>query len=498
MKNEMVQNLNAGQYRTFTENGAAAYSSAAAGSLLDLFSLAGSLRSRIHDISSMFASALCEERLLAVKLAFYTRDVRGGLGERDAGRMMFHTLANLFPEVMKKNLALIPEYGRYDDLVSLLDTRVKEDVLAILKEQLEKDIKAMKKGQPVSLLAKWLPSVNTSSLKTRKKARMIASSFGLSEKEYRKMLSALRSYMNVTEVRLSAKDYELIRYEAVPSYAMMRYRNAFAKHDTERFVKYMNDVSEGRKVIHSDTLYPYDLVSKYCSDLRADLFDCGWSGIKDEDEIIEAQWQALPEYLSLEENTLVMVDISGSMYGRPMATSTGLGIYFAERMKGAFHNRIMLFAEHPVFIELKGSTLRDKLIQILGQDIGYSTDLEAAFSLVLDTAVRNHMKNEDLPQRIVVISDGEINALRESTDWLFMDEMKRRFERAGYRMPDLVLWNVESRQNTFHALSDTENVQMCSGQSISVFKTLTDCLHMTPYEYMIHVLNSPRYECITV
>jgi hypothetical protein len=260
----------------------------------------------------------------------------------------------------------------------------------------------------------------------------------------------------------------------------------------------MNDVSEGRKVIHSDTLYPYDLVSKYCSELRADLFDYGWSGIKDEDEIIEAQWQALPEYLSLEENTLVMVDISGSMYGRPMATSTGLGIYFAERMKGAFHNRIMLFAEHPVFIELKGSTLRDKLIQILSQDIGYSTDLEAAFSLVLDMVVKNHMKNEDLPQRIVVISDGEINALRESTDWLFMDEMKRRFERAGYRMPDLVLWNAQSRQNTFHALSDTENVQMCSGQSISVFKTLTDCLHMTPYEYMIHVLNNPRYECITV
>jgi hypothetical protein len=158
----------------------------------------------------------------------------------------------------------------------------------------------------------------------------------------------------------------------------------------------------------------------------------------------------------------------------------------------------MLFAEKPRFIELKGETLRDKLIQILSQKPGYSTDLEKAFELVLRTASANQLEQEDLPSRIVVISDNEINRLTSQTRWLFVDEMKARFEAAGYQMPSLVLWNVDSRQNTFHALYDEENVVMCSGQSLSVLRSLIDTLKMTPYEYMMQVLNNPRYDCITV
>ena len=303
---------------------------------------------------------------------------------------------------------------------------------------------------------------------------MIASAFGYTEKEYRKTLSALRAYLNVTEVRLSAKEYEQIDYEAVPSRAMLRYRNAFRKHDADRFEKYIADVSEGTAQIHSSVLYPYDLVHQY-----ADCSQLYWYGlgiVKEENALIEEQWKALPSYINDEENTLVMVDVSGSMYGRPIETSMGLGIYFAERMKGMFHNRIMLFAEKPRFIELKGETLSDKLIQILSQKPGYSTDLEKAFELVLRTASANHLEQEDLPSRIVVISDNEINRLTSQTRWLFVDEMKARFEAAGYQMPSLVLWNVDSRQNTFHALYDEENVVMCSGQSLSVLRSLIDTL----------------------
>lgn len=497
--NQMVRNLMIGQNLKLTENGALASKSTNTSSLLDLFALAGSLRNRPEAICRMYQRALIEDRLHALKLAFYTRDIRGGLGERNTARCMFRVLAENYPETLKKNLKLIAEYGRYDDLCDLLNTRVREDVIRLLHEQLKKDIEAMQKGQPVSLLAKWLPSVNTSSVHSRRQARMLAEAFGYSEREYRKTLSALRSFLNVTEVRMSAKDYELIRYEAVPSNAMNRYYNAFSRHDRKRFDAYMEQVRTGTKTIHSETLYPYDIVMKYVTSFWSYGFSSDGPLIRrDADPVLEAQWKALPELLDQQENCLVMVDISGSMYGLPIATSVGLGIYFAERNKGAFQNHIMLFAGVPELIALKGDTLHEKLQFIFSLEPGYNTDLEAAFELLLRTAVRNHMAQSDLPERIVVISDSEIDRLRHSTRWTFVDEMKKRFEKAGYQMPSLVLWNVASRQNTFLSSGDAQNVQLCSGQSVSVFKTLIDTLHLDPYEYMIHVLNNPRYDAVTV
>lgn len=493
----MVQNLMIGQLKKRTENGADALAGSAAGSLTDLFALAGSLRSRPEAIPPMYRRALIENRLLAAKLAFYTRDVRGGLGERTAGRMMFRVLAQRDPDAMRKNLALIPEYGRFDDLCDLLDTPVKEDVLQLLRQQLLKDISAMREGRPVSLLAKWLPSVNTSSHSSRIKAKKLASAFGYTEREYRKTLSALRSYLNVTEVRMSALEYEQIRYESVPSKAMNNYYRAFSAHDSRRFQEYMDSVKAGKKRIHSDTLYPYDIVMKYIDSFWS--FDSYGPLVRREtDPVLEEQWKALPDLLDHDENTLVMVDISGSMYGRPIAASVGLGIYFAERNHGPFAEHILTFSKTPELVRLKGNSLRDKLEYVFSREAGLNTDLEAAFDLVLRAAVANQMSQSDLPERIVVISDSEIDRLRSSTDWIFVNEMKQRFEKAGYRMPSVVLWNVESRQNTFLALGDAENVQLCSGQSVSVFKSLIDTLHMDPYEYMIHVLNDPRYDAVTV
>ena len=493
----MVQGLMTGQAMKLTENGASALGSAMAGSLLDLFAQAGSLRSRPETAGALFRRALIEDRLPAVKLAFYTRDIRGGLGERATARLMFRILADMYPETMRKNLHLVAEYGRYDDLLELLDTRVQEDVLVLIQQQLKQDITAMKEGRPVSLLAKWLPSVNTSSLSSRKKARRIAGALGLTEREYRKTLSALRSYMNVTEVRLSAKDYELIQYEEVPAAAMRRLHHAFEKHDSERFSAFVEKVNQGLASVHSDTLFPYDIVRSY---YEHDGFGFSFGGfdIPEPDPVLEAQWKALPDYTDSEENSLVMVDVSGSMYGLPICTSVGLGIYFAERNKGVFHNMFMMFAERPRLVELRGETLRDKLAEVFSQDPGYSTDLEAAFELVLRTAVRNDLPQAEMPARIIVISDGEINRLRAQTDWLFADEMKRRYEKAGYTMPALVLWNVEARHNTFHAKGDAENVQLCSGQAASVFKNLAGTLKMSPYEYMIHVLDNPRYDAVTL
>ncbi|MBR2810743.1 MAG: DUF2828 family protein, partial [Solobacterium sp.] len=278
--------------KKLTENGAAAMKTAGAGALLDLFAMCGAMRMRKQDVMAKYAAALNEDRLLAARLAFYTRDVRGGLGERETARVMFAALAAYCPQVMRKNLALIPEYGRWDDLFILLKVpSLKDNVIALLQKQLETDLQGAAAGRPVSLLAKWMPSVNTSSYETRKLARKLAAAFGMSERDYRHMLAGLRAYLNVTEVRLSDREYGEIRYPAVPSGAMLKYRNAFVRHDHDRFVSYLQDVENGKAAIHAGTQFPYDIAGIYTREVF------GWSRPETVsiDRTAEAQWQALPD-----------------------------------------------------------------------------------------------------------------------------------------------------------------------------------------------------------
>ncbi len=478
---------------TLTENGELALSSTGSGALLDLFALAGSLRSRVKDVPVKFACALAEDKLLATKLAFYARDIRGGLGEREAARAMFLTLANVYPDIMRKNLELVVEFGRWDDLLVLLDTPVADDVVALVKKQLTSDVSLSKDHKPISLLAKWLPSANTSSYATRQKARKLAKALGMDKKDYRKTLSMLRRYLNVTEVDMSAKEYDKITYEAVPSMAMNRYRVAFWRNDKERFGAYMEQVKSGEKKIRAGTLYPYDIVQKYTDKIMGYRWE-----LPAMDPVIEEQWKALPNYIEGENNILIMVDLSGSMMGRPIATSIGLGIYFAERNKGAFSNVFLTFSQVPDLVTIKGNTLLEKVASVAKSNWGYNTNLEAAFDVLLNTAVKKQVPREEMPSSIIVISDGEIDCVLRDTQWTFVEEMKDRFQKAGYELPNLVLWNVESRHDVFHALGDAENVQLCSGQSASIFKTLLNSLNMTPYEYMLSVLNNPRYDVVKI
>ena len=250
------------QNKKLTENGATALNSSGT-ALLDLFATSGALRERNDkEIENMFIKAMVEDKALATKLAFYTRDIRGGLGERKTARIMFKALANHYPQIMLDNIHLLFEYGRCDDLLSLLDTEIESDVIELITKTLKEDLANMIKGKTISLLAKWLPSVNTSSIKTRKLAIKIANALNMSQKEYRKTLSSLRAYLNVTEVRMSSKDYSLIKYDEVPSYAMHNYSNAFRRNDLDRFTTYLESLKKGETKINSSTLYPYDIIEK--------------------------------------------------------------------------------------------------------------------------------------------------------------------------------------------------------------------------------------------
>jgi len=489
-----------------TENGAAAYDSTAQGALLDLFSQIGALRPRTdREIEQKFAAAFREDKLLATKMLFYSGDIRqGGLGERRTFRICLRWLAENHPEIVNKNIELIPYFNRFDSWFVLCGTKCEELMWENVAKTLTADMEAYnassaKKIVPVSLLAKWMPSENTSSVKTRQMAARAMRALHLQPRKYRKMLSALRKHINVVERQMSAGEWGLIDYAKVPSYAMHNYGSAFAKHDHERFDAYLKSVSKGEVKINAATLYPYDLVEKYMSR--------GYSGrcygdcyINDKlDKVVEAQWKALPNYLTKPMNAVVMADVSGSMRGRPMATSIGLAIYFAQHNTGLYHNQYMTFTNEPHFVNIKeGASLLENVQKVASAGVGYSTSLEKAFQEVLNVAVANRVPANQMPKTFVVISDMEIDKyMRPGRHWDFLKVMEARYNAKGYKLPKIVMWNVNARKDT--VLSQDENTIFISGQSPSSFKALCQELDgITAYELMLQVLNGKAYAKVRI
>ena len=205
----------------------------------------------------------------------------------------------------------------------------------------------------------------------------------------------------------------------------------------------------------------------------------------------------MPNYVEEGTNAIVMADVSGSMSGRPMATSIGLAIYFAERNKGDYHNLFMTFSSKPQIAQLKGETIYQKIHNVSKAQWGNSTNLKAAFEKVLNIAIEGNIPKQDMPKSIIVISDMEIDYCGDR-DWTFYDKMKHKYEKHGYEIPNIVFWNVKSRHDVFHADKSRKGVQICSGQSVTVFKQLIGCIGYTPVDMMNKVINSERYDCITV
>ena len=476
---------------TRTENGAVALNTSG-DALLDLFSTIGSLREANEDrITRLFADAYKEDPLFATKIAFYGRDVRGGLGERRAFRILIRYMAEYHAEALRPNLDLIGVYGRYDDLYELIGTPLEDDMWAAMKKQFEEDLQNLNDDKAISLLAKWIKTADASSEKTRKLGILTAQKLGYPVYNFKRIVRTMRKKIGVIESLMSAGRWDEIEYSAVPSRAMMIYRNAFQKHDEDRYNAFINKAVNGEEKINSATLYPYDLIEKIWN------MSCyGANKVKD-DKTVEAQWRQLPNYVEEGTNALVIADTSGSMYGRPMATSVGLAIYFAERNKGAYHNMWMSFSTNPHIHVLKGETLAQKIGSIDMNDWNGNTDLKAAFNLVLDIAEKNDVPPEEMPKSLIVISDMEIDFCGNK-EWTFYDKVSAKFRKAGYEIPNIIFWNVNSRHDIFHADSKRKGVQLCSGQSAAVFKQMMACVGMTPVEAMAKTINSERYEPITV
>ena len=475
---------------TRTENGAAALNTTG-DARLDFFGSVGSLRSADTErITRLFSEAYKEDPLFATKIAFYARDVRGGLGERQTFRTLLQFMAKYHPEALRPNLDLIGVYGRCDDLYCLIGTPLEDEMWTAMKRQFEEDRQNLQEGNALSLLAKWIKTADASSENTRKLGILTAQKLGYSVYEFKRLVRAMRKQIGIVEALMSTGRWDEIRYSAVPSRAMMIYRNAFMKHDADRFGEFVQKAAGGEETVHSQTLYPYDIVEK--------VMGMSWSGIRITDnDTLEAQWRQLPDYVEAGTNALVIADTSGSMYGRPMATSVGLAVYFAERNTGPYHNMFMSFSGTSRIQMLKGETLAQKIASINMNDWANNTNLEAAFQHVLEIAIRNHVAQEDMPKSLIVISDMEIDYCGDK-NWTFYEQMAKRFRRHRYRIPNIIFWNVESRHDVFHADRSRTGVQLVSGQSAAMFRQVMQWVDMNPVEAMEKTIGSERYAAITV
>lgn len=488
---------------TRTENGAVALNTTS-DALLDLFGTIGALRNADETrIITLFEEAYKANPLIATKILFYARDIRGdeetsGLGERKVFRVILKYCAKYHPEAIRPNLDLIGVYGRYDDLYELVGTPLEKDMWTAMKKQFEEDLENMGKGNAISLLAKWIKTADASSPKTRALGKLTAQKLGYDVYNFKRIVRAMRKQIGIVESLMSTGRWNEIKYSEVPSRAMMIYRNAFKKHDEERFNQFAQKAVTGEEKINSSTLYPYDIVSKYAA---RNWYDGKWytgSNLNEtEENVLQAQWDQLPNYVNEGTNALVIADTSGSMSGRPMDTAVSLAIYFAQRNHGAFKNLWMNFSSNPSYQQIKGKTLKQILNNIDYHNWSGSTNCKAAFEMILDTAIQYHIPQEDMPKALIIISDMEFDNCG-GRNWTFYDQMKNEFARNGYEIPSIIFWNCESRHDVFHTDKNRKGTILVSGQSASVFKQLMGSVNYTPMEFMMKTVNAKRYDPITI
>lgn len=484
---------------TTTENGEYALSTSLS-KVLDLFARVGAMRGASEsEIVSLFDKAYAENKELAVKTLMYARNIRGGLGERRSVRILLKYMGQRDPKIAEQIIPYVPFYGRWDDLYTFVGTPVEKPMFAFLKAVLTADIKAKREGsKDVTLLAKWLKSVNTSSAESVKLGKLTAQALGMGQKEYRKILVEMREYLGVLEVQLSKNDFAGLEYKTMCTRALFKYRRAFKTKDAENYGAFIEGLNAGTIEKKSDALYPYDVVRAY-NNAR------GYNG-RNYDASLEGMWKTIPDYVNGEFPVVVMADTSGSMQNgmgdvNPIDLSLSLAVYFAERNKGVWGNMFMTFSNQPDWIELtEGSTLCTKLNSI--PQINANTNYEAAYKLILDTAKRGKVAPEDMPKALIVISDMQFDESTsrvciyrsERIKELVSTKMRKAFAAEGYELPTCVYWNVNAKKATFHATADDRGVLMVSGCAPSVFKQVLEGLGRTPMQHMMEVLSAYELE----
>lgn len=491
--NTFLNELKASTNFGYTENGAIKYLSTL-NPVLDMFAFGGAYRTRsTSDRILLFKNAYEVDPMLAIKCLFYLRDVRGGMGERKFFREVFHWLSKEGVEVAKRLVPFIAEYGRWDDILySTVDTPVFEEALKIVKFQLALDMECT----TPSLLAKWLPSCNASSRVTKEMGNKVRKYLGMTYKEYRKTLSVLRSRINIVEKLMSENRWDEIEFDKIPSVAGLKYKNAFARRDILA-KKYETFAKDNNTTVNADTLYPYDIAHKVFTTNKDNDVDRA---------MLQKYWDNLPNYYgNNEENGIAIVDTSGSMWGKPIEAAVSLGAYIAEKAHGPFANHFITFSSDPHLVKFEGVDIYDKFQRCKRADWGMSTNLEAVFNLLLETAKSNNTKVEDMPTRLYIFSDMEFNQCLEGCSYWntsqsvarekimsLTENMDLKWREAGYKLPEIIFWNLNARNDNIPALGN--KFSYVSGLSPVMIETILG--GKSGVELMLEKLNSDRYAAL--
>lgn len=468
---------------TETLNGAKAYKSTL-NACVDLFGQINACRNDIAKAKRLFALAYREDAETAVRILFNSRDIRGGQGERKIFRELFQDLIQENSEIGKKLIGLIPEYGRWDDLLILENTSVWDEVLKVIGVQFYKDRLALSLGEgKVSILAKWMPSINASSADTKRLGRKIAAYLELTERQYRKELSKLRTHIKIVEQKMCAKEWSAIDYEHLPSRAGFMYRKAFAKQDATRYAEYLSAVEKGEKKINAGTIYPYEIVDNYL-----------YKGQR-QDKTIDLMWEALPDYTEGKPfNGLVVADVSGSMMGRPMTVSISLAMYIAERNTAPiWKDKFITFSQQPELQKIAGATIGARINNLSRSAWGFNTDLMAVFKTILSAAEKNSVAPEDMPEKLIIVSDMQFDQACASNKRTNFEQIQKLYRKAGYELPQVVFWNVNAIGGNVPIKADDTGTALVSGCSPSILKSVLSGKVISPEDVMRDAVYNERY-----
>jgi hypothetical protein len=463
---------------TFTSSGNA---------LVDLFSAIGSSRGK--DITKQFAAAYEMDREKALKILLWGRDIRGGAGERQTVRNLLLFLEDKHKEDAEMLVPLIPFFGRWDDLLVFRTREMRQNAYSVIAE-------ALTDTGVSGLVAKWMPRKGKLALELEDflglspKARGFRYTDGKAfpGKAYRTMLASLS---NVVEQQMCAKQWEEIKFDHIPSLASARYQKAFNRRCSERYKEYKASLVKGTAKINANAVYPYDVIKSISQGDSA---------------VAAAQWAALPNYLG-DENIMAMVDVSGSMTAmqgtmkiRNLDIAVSLGLYIADKAKGAFKDCFLTFSGSPTVEVLTGDIV-SKYQQMVRSHWGMNTNLMGAFMEILKIGTNNGVADVDMPKILLILSDMEFDQCTTGGDRRAMVAIQDMYQQAGYTVPKIVFWNLNARAGNSPVGHRENGTALVSGFSPAIMKSIltaneVKAENFTPETVMEQTIANPRYDVI--
>jgi hypothetical protein len=455
-----------------TTNGMLARKSTAS-ACVDLFFKIGASRGK--DITKDFVAAYVENKEIALRIAQWVRDARGGAGERELFRQILKYLDKHDPDAAAKLLMKVPEIGRWDDIFVVESKNLKTQAFTMLGDALR---------ERNGLAAKWTP-------RQGKLAVELRNFFGMSPKFYRKSLVEMTK---VVEQDMCAKRWDEINFSHVPSVAAARYKKAFYR-NTEKYAEYVAALVKGddpKVKVNAGAVYPYDVLKGVVGHYQTNYN-------KTQLDLVEKQWEALENFVG-DANVLPLVDVSGSMsvsVGKndnlsALTIAVSLGLYLADKNQGKFKDTFLTFSGNPQLLNLKGTILQ-KVQQMVKSNWDMNTDLVKAMDKILKTAKEGNVPQEEMPSMLLILSDMQFDQCAKFDDSA-MKMIERKFEDAGYSVPQIVFWNLNSHDNV-PVKYDKKGVALVSGFSPAIMKAVLagNAEDFTPEGVMLKAIMVDRY-----